>query len=161
MRMGTGPQASEYLSGGVSAHMCTHTHTHTHTHKNTATYDLPPSSPCASSEQWICGFACLCQPIRRTAACLQVLGVRGHSLARYCSTATLPTHTSLVLCFYSHKITDIFTHRYCINVDGVPQDFEEDSVELWLLVVLSLLSAGGIGFAIVCIVFDLVFRKKR
>ena len=34
-------------------------------------------------------------------------------------------------------------------------------MELWLLVVLSLLSAGGIGFAIVCIVFDLVFRKKR
>lgn len=58
-------------------------------------------------------------------------------------------------------ITAICTHHYCINVGGVPRDFEEDFVDLWLLIVFGLLSAGGIVFAIVCIVFDLLFSKKQ
>lgn len=58
-------------------------------------------------------------------------------------------------------ITDISTPHYCIHVGGVPRDVEDNFVELWLLIVMGLLVAGGIIFAIVCIVFDLLFRKKR
>ena len=55
----------------------------------------------------------------------------------------------------------ICTHCYCINVGGVPRDYDEDFVDLWLLIVFGLLSAGGIVFAIICIVFDLLFSKKQ
>lgn len=103
MRMGTGPQASEYLSGEVSAHMHTKILPH-----------MISTSPYASSEQWICGFACLCQLIRRPAACLHELRVSGHSLARYW-TATLQPCLHAHHLFYvtvAVNITDIFTYYY-------------------------------------------------
>ena len=67
---------------------------------------------------------------------------------------------------YSASLTlshycDITAHYYFINTDGVLRDFEENFVDLWLWIVAFILSIGGIGFAVVCIVFDLLFSKKR
>ena len=138
---------------------CAHTHTHTKILLHMISLHLHPVPPVNNGSVALHAFASLSE---------------GRQLVyRYSeSEATVwPGTAPLQPCLHTHHLFYVsiaiklliflHTYRYCINVDGVPQDFEEDSVELWLLVVLSLLSAGGIGFAIVCIVFDLVFRKKR
>ena len=105
---------------------------------------------------WLCIPLLAYQKIGSLSTCTQSQRPQSGQVLLHC----LHTHHTFYVTI-AVKLLIFFTYSYCINVDGVPQDFEEDFVDLWLLIVCCLLSAGGIGFAIACIVFDLVFRKKR
>ena len=49
---------------------------------------------------------------------------------------------------------------HLIPYDGVPTE-KEVSVDLSLTVIFSILATAGIVFAVACLVFNFIFRKKK
>ena len=58
----------------------------------------------------------------------------------------------------------IFSHMY-VHVEGVPKDGIPSriitTIKLPLFVIYAFLSTVGIGFVIVCLIFNIVFRKRK
>ena len=48
-----------------------------------------------------------------------------------------------------------------VHVGGIPQAAKPLVISLELFAIMTALSIAGVIFAVVCIVFNLVFRKKR
>ena len=54
----------------------------------------------------------------------------------------------------------MFTTGKLVPYDGVPMEVV-DNVSIPLMVIVILLSATGVVFASVCMIFNIMFRKKR
>ena len=69
------------------------------------------------------------------------------------------------ICIKNTMICDSLIIWLCLLIDGIPNDGipDEDivTVHIGITVVYVTLATAGLMFAVVCLVFNLVFRQKR
>ena len=59
-----------------------------------------------------------------------------------------------------YNITNYY-YVYTLQIpDGTPKSHTHETIHIALFVIYTALSVAGVVFAIVCLIFNLVFRKK-